>query len=142
MGIWSELPATDLQSDFSCMISPQMFREHFLPFIEEQTRMVCRTVYHLDGPGAIKHMDALLELPHLDGIQWVPGAGAAPMSEWVPLLRRIQEGGKLVHASCGLEEVETLVRELEPEGLFISTSAPSPEEADDLLRHVQRWTAR
>jgi hypothetical protein len=31
--------------------------------------MVERTIYHLDGPDAIRHLDALLELPALDGIQ-------------------------------------------------------------------------
>lgn len=140
MGIWSDRPSIDLQSDFSCMISPQMFQESFLPSIERQTRLVERTVYHLDGPGAIKHLDALLDLPLLDGIQWVPGAGAKPMANWIPLLQRIQKGGKLVYAACQKDEVKILLRELEPEGLMLVTQCDDIDECKELLRSVERWT--
>jgi hypothetical protein len=141
MGLWSDLPSIDLQCDFSCMISPHMFEKLFLPGIEQQTRWIDRTIYHLDGPNAIRHLDLLLSLPRLDGIQWVPGAGAPPMSRWIRLLRRIQARGKLLVLSCEAWEVETLLSELEPEGLLLSTHCASEEEARDLLRHVPGWTA-
>jgi hypothetical protein len=140
MGIWSERPATDLQSDVSCLISPDMFREYFLPFLEEQTRWVERTIYHLDGPDAVRHLDALLELPRLTGIQWVQGAGEKPTVEWIPLLRRIQAGGKLVFAYCDIDEVETLLRELEPEGLMLVVRCPTEEEARELIGRLPGWT--
>ena len=142
IGIWSDRPSIDLQNDFSCLISMKMFDEVFLPALDQQTRWVERTVYHLDGPGAVRHLDALLSLPELDAIQWVPGAGAPPASEWIPLLQRIQAGGKLVQVYCEPWEVEILLRELAPEGLLITTSTPSEEEARDLLKNVARWTAR
>ncbi len=84
MGIWSDQPSTDLQCDFNVLISSRMFDEFFLPYIEEQTRWVERTIFHLDGPGAIRHLDSLLSLPRLDGIQWVPGDGKPAMSKWLP----------------------------------------------------------
>jgi 5-methyltetrahydrofolate--homocysteine methyltransferase len=124
------------------MISPRMFEDLFLPYLEQQTRWVRRTVYHLDGPNAIRHLDLLMSLPELDGIQWVPGAGAPPMSAWIRLLRRVQAGGKLLVLSCGPEEVETLLSALEPEGLLLSTHCDSDEEAVALLQNVTRWTAR
>lgn len=138
MGLWSELPATDLQTDFSIMISKPMFDRFFLPYVEEQTRLVQRTVYHLDGPGAVRHLESLLDLPHLTAIQWVPGAGAPSMSHWLPLLRRIQARGKGLCLSCEPGEVETLTTQLEPEGLFLSTSAATPEEADALVAIAAR----
>ena len=140
MGIWSESPSVDLQCDFSCMISPEMFNEFFLPFIEQQTEWIPRTIYHLDGPGALQHLDALLGLPRLSGIQWVPGAGSPPMREWVPLLRKIQKAGKLVYISCEKEEVEFLLKELSPEGLLLKTYCDNVEEAEELLERVKRWT--
>jgi len=140
MGIWSDSPSIDLQCDFSCMISPEMFEEFFLPAIEQQTQWVGRTIYHLDGPGAVRHLDALLSLPELDGIQWVPGAGAPPMSEWIPLLRRIQAKDKLLVLSCEKWEVETLLTELEPEGVLLDTTCDSEEDAQALLGGVERWT--
>lgn len=142
MGIWSDRPSIDLQSDFSCMISPEMFKEHFLPSIEKQTQLVERTIYHLDGPDAVRHLDCLLELPELDGIQWVPGAGAKTAIAWIPLLRRIQDAGKLVVAYPAVENVETLLKELQPEGLMLFTSCGSEEEAKALLRSVETWTAK
>jgi hypothetical protein len=140
MGIWSDLPSTDLQSDFSCMMSPAMFDEFFLPFLDEQTTMVERTVYHLDGPGAVKHLDSLLSLPHLDGIQWVPGAGAKPTVEWIPLLRKIQDAGKLVYAYCDRANVHRLLQELRPEGVMLVTSCESVEQAEQLIENVKTWT--
>jgi len=140
MGIWSELPSVDLQCDFSCMISSEMFKEFFLPFIEQQTEWISRTVYHLDGPGAIQHLNALLSLPRLTGIQWVPGAGAPPMREWVPLLRKIQKKGKLIYVGCQKEEVEFLLKELSIEGLLLSTHCDNVKEAEELLKKVKRLT--
>ncbi len=142
IGIWSDRPSTDLQCDFSCLISPQMFEEFFLPAIEEQTRWAERTVYHLDGPGAVRHLDLLLSLPELDCIQWIPGAGAPPVSQWIRLLRWIQANGKLIQIYCEPWEVEVLLSELEPEGLLLSTSCSSEAQAKDLLSNVARWTAR
>jgi hypothetical protein len=141
MGIWSNRPSIDLQSDFSCMISSEMFNEHFIPSIEKQTHMVERTIYHLDGPGAIRHLDALLELPKLNGIQWVAGAGSKPTIEWIPLLKRIQDAGKLVYVGCRKEHVETLLKELDPAGLLLSCYCKTPEEVDALVQNVEKWTA-
>ncbi len=138
----TDIPYTDLQCDFSIMISPKMFNEHFLPALEQQTRWVERTIYHLDGPGAIRHLDALLALPRLTGIQWIQGEGAAPTSQWLPLLRRIQAGGKLLQVYCKDWEVETLVRELEPEGLLMITSTDSEEQARELLQKAPGWIKR
>jgi hypothetical protein len=142
MGIWSDRPSTDLQSDFSCMMSPEMFDEYFLPFIDEQTTMVERTIYHLDGPGAVRHLDSLLSLPYLDGIQWVPGAGAKPTVEWLPLLHKIQDAGKLVYAYCEPQDVRRILGELRPEGVMLVTSCGSVEEAERLLENVTKWTRR
>jgi len=139
MGIWSESPFVDLQCDFSCMISPDMFNEFFLPFIEQQTEWIGRTIYHLDGPRALQHLDALLGLPRLTCIQWVPGAGGPPMREWVPLLRRIQGAGKLIYINCEKEEVGFLLKELPPEGLLLETYCDSIEEAEDLLKKAEGW---
>ena len=142
MGIWSSQPAIDLQNDFSCLISSEMFEEFFIPGLEQQTKWVERTVYHLDGPGAVRHLDLLLSLPHLDGIQWVPGAGAPPASKWIRLLRRIQAGGKLLVLTCEPYEVETLLSELEPEGLLLTTRCESEEQAESLLAQVPTWVRR
>ncbi len=140
MGIWSDIASTDLQCDFNVLISPKMFDEFFLPPLEEQTRWIDRTIFHLDGPRAIRHLDSLLALPRLNGIQWVPGDGQPPMSAWLPLLRRIQARGKTLALYCQPREVETLMTGLEPEGLLLSTTCDSQEEAQELLNKASSWT--
>lgn len=143
MGFWSDRPAVDLQSDFSCMISPQAFRDHFLPSLEEQTGMVERTIYHLDGPGAIRHVDALLELRGLSGIQWIQGAGAGPVTKFLPLLRKIQEAGKLVSCFCRPADLDGVMEALRPEGVhLVMENVASPEEAQLVIRRVARWKGR
>ena len=64
----------------------------------QEIRNADQSIYHLDGPGQIPHLDILLEIPELDGIQWVPGAGnpGTGSAEWFPMYRRIQEKGKLL----------------------------------------------
>jgi len=120
------------------MISAGMFTTSFLPSLLRQTSWVERTIYHLDGAGAIRHLDALLAIEKLTGIQWVPGAGAAPMRTWAPLLKRIQDAGKRLVIACQAEELEELVAALQPRGLCLSTSTRTPEEAEALVRLVAK----
>lgn len=137
MGTWSSRPMTDLQSDVSCLISKGMFDEYFLPFVVEQARRIDRTIYHLDGPDAVRHLESLLAIDELDAIQWVQGAGAGRISEWIDLLQRIQEGGKLAWVSCDPDEVRSLCRALDPGRLLLVVRAESEDQADALVREAE-----
>ncbi len=58
-------------------------------------------------------------------------------------LRKIQEARKLVFTSCDKTEVETLVKELNPEGLMLDVlGCNTVDEAQRLLENVSRWTRR
>jgi hypothetical protein len=127
-----------IQSDVSCMLSPAMFEEFIAPELAEMCEWLDAAVYHLDGPGALQHLDRLLALPRLHAIQWTPGAGQASGLAWLDLYRRIQEAGKGVVIFLEYDEVEAAVRALRPEGLFILTGAESPEAAEALLERVSR----
>ena len=56
-------------NDFSIMISAEMFDEVFLPGIERECAFLERSIYHLDGPGALRHLDSLLRIPALDALR-------------------------------------------------------------------------
>ena len=71
-----------------------MFREAILPSLRREIGHMKYSLFHLDGPGALKHLDALLELDELDAVQWVYGAGAGPAARWLDVYRRIQDAGK------------------------------------------------
>ncbi len=136
LGLWSEQTWYPLQCDFCAMISPAMFEEFVLPDLEEQCRQLDKSIYHLDGPGEIPHLDMILAIPELTGIQWVPGDGQEPVdsARWLPLYRRIQAAGKnLVLNGARPERIPWMLRELQPEGLYISTSCRSQGEAEELL---------
>ncbi|HNS48876.1 MAG TPA: hypothetical protein PKM61_05045 [bacterium] len=120
--LWAPGRTYACQSDFSAMISPELFRELVVPEIEFLGGYLDYIVWHLDGPEMIKHLDILLDLPQIKAIQWVHGSGHPSVSHWLPLLKRIQAKGKSLVLSCtyGAEEKDILVRELDPVGLYIS----------------------
>lgn len=135
LGIWSERSFATVENDFSTMISPAMFREFFLPSLEQQIHFLDRSIFHLDGPEALPHLDTLLSLPRLDGIQWVLGPGDGQMTDWIPLLQKIQGAGKKVVAACQPAEVRCLIKELKPE-LLLNISCSSINQAEILLAEI------
>jgi len=125
-------------SDFSCFISKENFEEHVIPGLEEELDKLPASIYHLDGPGALHHMDRLLELKKLNGIQWVQGAGAPPAREWIQIYKKIQKAGKCIQAHCEPEDIEPLCKELEPEGVHLVCYAKTEQEAKDLIALAEK----
>ncbi len=143
MGIWNPGRGSDVQCDFSAMISPGQFAEFVVPQLREQCRQLDQSIYHWDGPGQIPHFDQLLEIPELGGIQWIPGVAleGAGSPRWFPFYRRMQEHGKrVVLQGVAPREVEPILSSLSPKGLMMTTSCDSEDEARDLLRRVETWT--
>lgn len=114
--LWAPGSGYMLQSDFSYMISPAMAERLVLPDLLACCDALDYAFYHLDGKGEIKHLDMLLSIERLRGIQWVPGAGAPPAQEWLPLLKRIRDGGKLCQVYVTLDGALKIARELGGEG--------------------------
>jgi hypothetical protein len=59
------------------------------------------------------------------------------MLHWIPLLKRIQEAGKLLHLSVSPHEIESLLGELSPKGLMLSTGCSTEAEARELLSKIE-----
>ena len=125
--------AATLQCDFSCMISPEMFRRWVLPALEEEARIVKHAVYHWDGPDALIHTDDLLASAGLHTMAYVPGAGRGGHIDHMDLLKRVQKSGKAVEARGTPEEIKAMHRELEPEKVCYFTGADTQAEAEQLL---------
>jgi 5-methyltetrahydrofolate--homocysteine methyltransferase len=134
--VWSPKRCYMLQSDFSYMISPEMFQKFVMPDLEACCSTLDHPFYHLDGHGQIRHLDALLSIGKLAGIQWIPGDGQPPEEEWLELLKRIRDGGKLCQLFVTAEGARTIVKELGGRGFvfYIMSFISSREEADDFLR--------
>lgn len=120
--IWTTGKTYMLQCDFSYMISPAMFERFVLPDLEACCAYLDHGFYHLDGKGEIPHLDMLLSLERLRGIQWIPGDGAPPPDEWLPLLKRFIDGGKLCQEFVSPEGARRIVRELGGKGFLLHVS--------------------
>lgn len=71
--IWGPGKTAKVQCDFSAMMGPDMFREFIQEPLREQCKKLDYVLYHLDGPDAIKHVDALMEIDEIDALQWTSG---------------------------------------------------------------------
>lgn len=122
MPIWCQDRYAPLQCDFSAMLSPAMFEEFVLPDLTDLTEFLDKSIYHLDGPGELPHLDHLLGIPRLDAIQWVPGSGNYDVTDecWFEMYQKIQDAGKnLVLFTDEPEQIENLIKHISTKGLFI-----------------------
>lgn len=139
MGIWHPKRWYPPSCDFSCMISREMYEEFVIPELLEEIDFLDGSIYHLDGPDALKHLDRLLEIEALDGIQWVYGAGQPSASHWLPVLRKIQNAGKRIEIIVEPSELDIMLENLKPEGVMYSIYAGSEEEARALYKEACRY---
>ncbi len=140
--IWGPGRVSKLQSDISIMISEEDYRRFVQPFIREQCQKLDYTLYHLDGVGAIRHLDALLEIEELNAIQWTPGVGEPQGGDpkWYDLYRCIKAGGKSVEANwVTLDELEPLLDNVGAEGMLLSMDFKNEREIDEALKIVDRY---
>ena len=141
--LWCRKRYYTLQCDFCAMISPSQFDRFVRPGLEEQAAHVDYSIYHLDGPGQLCHLDSLLDIERLTGIQWVPGAGAPGEAHpsWLPVYRRIQAKGKNLSLSIAdPRAIRTMLAELSPEGLFLGTACAAEADARRLLDDARSWS--
>lgn len=93
-GMWCDGRINVAQSDFSCMLSSEMFDRFVYPALLREMEELDQVEYHLDGPDAIRHAEKLCGIPRLDIMQWVPGAGEAQQRDWIDLYERFDRWGK------------------------------------------------
>lgn len=110
--IFSVEPYYMLQCDFAYMIGPDMFDEFVKPELAASCKRLVNPFYHLDGIGQLPHLDSLLAIPELKGIQWVPGAGHPDMAHWPKVYRKIRDAGKLIQVSGGFDILNALFDQL------------------------------
>ena len=138
--LWSPGRSYATQNDFAYMISPEMFVDIFMPALERQTEFLDHAVHHVDGVGNFNHVDVLCDLPRLQALQILPGAGKPSPLGYMDVLKKVQARGKNLHISIPADEVETALKHLSARGLFIQTSCAGEQEAKDLLRKAETWS--
>ena len=137
--VWAPGRLAKVQCDFSAMISEDMFGEFVLPYLTAQCDRLDYTLYHLDGPESVRHLDQLLSIESLDCIQWTPGAGTASGGApcWDDIYRRTLDAGKLIQAGMSAAEVVPFVRRFGGQSVYIMTSTDSEAKAEQLMMEVR-----
>lgn len=138
LSVYSDTPWYFISLDVIVMISDRAF----LQFVEQPLRDMCaflgRNLFHLDGENAARHLDRLLALPEITGIQvQCTPQMEEPVKFWVPHLKRILQAGKTawIYAQKP-EEIQLLMDQLPPEGLYIKTWCETEKDMDLLQRRV------
>ena len=129
-------------NDFSIMVSNAMYKAFFLPELLAEMEWLDHSIYHLDGPGALRHLDTLLDIDDLDAVQFVYGDGAKPASRWMDVYKRIEAAGKGMHMAVEPWEIDLFMENLDPEGVMMQTSASTSEEADQIIHRISHWTGK
>lgn len=139
---WAPGKMSKLQSDISTMISVDDYRRFVQPFIREQCQKIDYTLYHLDGVGAMHHLDALLEIKELNAIQWTPGVGEPQggSSKWYDLYKKILAGGKSIMACwVTLDELRPLLDNIGGEGVHIEMDFHNEREVEQAMKIVDDY---
>ena len=136
INLWHPGKMYTVQNDFSCLVSAPMYREFFLDELVKEINYLDASIYHLDGVECLQHLDILLEIPNLNAIQWVRGAryDNQPIEMWFPLYQKMQAAKKAITVYPRPHEVQSVLDNLKPEGLFIQTGAKDVEEAQTILK--------
>ncbi len=141
--MWSPGRTCILASDFAYMIGPEQFARWVAPALTACCAELDHAFYHLDGKGQIPHLDHLLSVPGLKGVQWIPGDGQPEAADpiWWPLLKRIRDAGKLVQIYSSGEGVLRLSREMPLTGFAIETWTSDRKDQAGLIEAIQKTNA-
>lgn len=137
-------PWYPLQCDMSVMISPAMFEEFVLPSLAKVAASIGQAVYHLDGPGEIKHLDMILSLPEVHAVQWVPLPNTKDQNgrfyqdfadkESIDVYRKtLAAGKKVVLLGVRPNQISAIFDAVGCDGVFIETYPGSRSRADELI---------
>jgi hypothetical protein len=139
--MYHEGPAYVPSCDFWCMISEEMARDLVVPCLRLEMEPFERSIFHLDGPQALKHLDTTLALPGLNALQWVFGAGQEPANRWLDVYGHARAAHKSVQV-LAQDPIDALLvlDAVGPNGLWLCIDKPfdTVAEAEAFLQQVLR----
>lgn len=142
-GFWHPRSFQVVESDVICMLSQEHFRRLIMPALEEEVACHEGVYFHLDGPGALRHLDDILSIPGYWILQWQSGDGQKPNWQWLDVLQKAQKAGKAVHVfgpGLNLEAVQSVHCQLDPASVIYSPELGCEAEASRLLEWLVKNT--
>jgi hypothetical protein len=140
--LWSPGRVSIMQCDAAAMISEDMFRQIVVPGLHRCCGWLDHSLFHVDGPGMIKHVDALCEIESLDAIQFTPGPTVPRGGDahWHPMYKRILAAGKCVQAVwMSPPDVVPLLDAIGPKGVYLMVECDTADEMETLAETVQQY---
>jgi 5-methyltetrahydrofolate--homocysteine methyltransferase len=147
--IWGPGRTAKIQSDFSALMSPSQFREFVIPSLKKQCKKLDYSIYHLDGPDAVKHVDALMEIEDLDALQWTCGAGQPDggSERWFPIYDRVRAKDKslwIMLYDGGIKDwissCDLLIERYGPDGMYFHYPKMDEMDAIALIEYAnKKW---
>lgn len=142
--ILSQKPYFISQCDFCCMISKDMFDEFVFDTLHKEAVLIERSFYHLDGPGAIKHLDRIIECG-FDGIQWIQGAGNPPhySGKWDDIYKKIYDAGLLMQLNLDtkddLKAIDHIYELLGDISHVVFTVSGKEEDKEEFIKYLDKY---
>ncbi|MCI5760022.1 trimethylamine corrinoid protein 2 [Bilifractor sp. HCP3S3_D3] len=148
--IWAPGRMAKLQCDASAMMSVDFFDEFVLDSLKKQTQKLDYAMYHLDGPGAIRHLDHLMEIPGINALQWTPGDTGpdGTYEEWDKIYDKVIASGKSLWIkvySGGFDDwirnCDRIVRKYGSASIMFYYPEMSLSQAEQLLKYAEEnWS--
>ena len=97
-------------------------------------------VFHVDGRGVAKHMEAILSVPEVHAVQWVQGVGKDyPIMQWVPFIKDLQAKQVPVVVDLSKDDLDDFISVMDPRGLFLWVATESEAEELRILKRIEKW---
>jgi len=148
--IWGKGKTGKIQCDFSALMSPAQFHDFIKEPLRAQAKQLNNVLYHLDGPDAIKHLDALMEIEEIDALQWTSGDHGpdGTLEDWYVIYDKARLAGKSLWIKIytgDLDEqirgVDKLVARYGSHSMLLHFDIMSEADAKKLLEHAeQHWS--
>ena len=139
--LWHSGPAYVSSCDFLALVSSEIAKSHILPTIRIETSFTDRSIFHLDGPDAHRHLDLILNLDTVQAVQWVYGDGAGPATRWIDTYRRILETGRAAQVICETAgDAVEMAAHLGSAGIWLTIyeELATESEANDLIAEITK----
>ena len=137
-----------LLSELSAMISIESFEQLSLPSLQDEAAAFEQVLYNLDGDTNARHLPAVARVANLHAIDWSPTRRYVSPTETykeytspeaIKVCRQVQEHAKLVINGIPAWQVDSLMRQISHDGLFLIVDCANPIEAEEFCTQARRW---
>ena len=145
--IWGRGKTLKLQCDYAAMMSPAQFRRFVQGALIRQCEGADHVLYHLDGPDAIRHIPALMEVEGIDALQWTSGSynPDGTFEQWFPIYDAAVSAGKGIWVQIyndGVDQwisrIDKLIRRYGSNCVYLIFPGVTMADADKILSHAEK----